>query len=352
MEQAFEAVGRITPRNVSKGLADFLEMAGINKTADFVAGQVIAACAIVSITGILATLYLWPSFTPSLAQAIEAILPTVAGDASNVAAYTLFATVATAFFTVFTAMFAYAFILLAVDARKKQVESVLPDFLQLSAANVRAGMPVDQALWFAARPEFGLFAKEVELAARRTFGGEPFGQSLDKLAARFNSRYLKRSIALIKQGIASGGEMGEILERTGSDIRNMQILFKEVSASMLAYVIFILVASIIGAPFLFGVSYKLVNMLEKVFERAPPMENIPTALPITPTAPPIKSSEFLVFAFFACTLTAAMASLIIAVVQTGNKKNGAKIAPVFVLTTWIMLAIILLALDILFKGII
>lgn len=57
------------------------------------------------------------------------------------------------------------------------------------------------------------------------------------------------------------------------------------------------------------------------------------------------------FAFFACTLTAACASFIIAVVQTGNKKNGAKIAPIFVLVTWVILAIILLALDFLFKGI-
>src|SRR3989338_6484529 len=44
---------------------------------------------------------------------------------------------------------------LAVDLkifkRKVDIEEVLPDFLQLTASNINAGMTIDRALWFAVR---------------------------------------------------------------------------------------------------------------------------------------------------------------------------------------------------------
>ena len=82
------------------------------------------------------------------------------------------------------------------------------------------------------------------------------------LSMRFDSKALRRSISLIKQGIASGGEMAQILERTAEDSRAMQILAKEIYASLLMYVIFIVFAAAIGTPFLFAVSTKLISILE------------------------------------------------------------------------------------------
>ena len=46
--------------------------------------------------------------------------------------------------------------------RKVGIERVFPDFLQLTSANIRAGMAIDQALWHAIRPNFGVLAKEME----------------------------------------------------------------------------------------------------------------------------------------------------------------------------------------------
>src|SRR3989338_2141453 len=82
---------------------------------------------------------------------------------------------------------AYLYLTLRVDSRRNKVETVLPDFLQLAAANVRAGMPIDQAMWQAARPDFGLLSEEVTAVAKLTFGGEPFAQTLDRLGERFDS---------------------------------------------------------------------------------------------------------------------------------------------------------------------
>ena len=62
--------------------------------------------------------------------------------------------------------------------RKVKVEAVLADFLQLTSANVRAGMTIDKALWFAIRPRFGILAKEIEQVAKETMTGKPLEVAL------------------------------------------------------------------------------------------------------------------------------------------------------------------------------
>ena len=45
----------------------------------------------------------------------------------------------------------YLFLDLRIFNRKLSMEEVLPDFLYLAATNIRSGMTVDKALWFAVR---------------------------------------------------------------------------------------------------------------------------------------------------------------------------------------------------------
>ncbi|VVB98166.1 Type II secretion system (T2SS), protein F [uncultured archaeon] len=253
--------------------------------------------------------------------------------------------------------FAYLYLTLRIDMRKQQVEAVLPDFLQLAAANVRAGMPVDQAMWQAARPEFGLLSQEITIVAKLTFGGEPFAQTLDKLGERFDSKNLQRTIRLIKQGLASGGEMADILEETAIDIRNGQIIRKEISATLLMYVIFIVFASTLGAPFLYAVSYKMINVLEKVWVQLPDLSSgsaqVPTgATFLTPKAPTITSQQFLIFALIASFVTGFFASIIIAVIRVGSKKHFVRYFPLFLGIMAFAFFMIIVVLDSFFAGIV
>jgi len=255
----------------------------------------------------------------------------------------------------------YLYLILRIDMRRRQVEAVLPDFLQLAAANVRAGMPVDQAMWQAARPEFGLFSQEMGTVAKLTFSGEPFSDTLDKLGERIDSKNLQRTIRLIKQGLFSGGEMADILEETAMDIRNGQIIRKEISTALLMYVIFIIFASTLGAPFLYAVSYKMIGVLEKVWVQipvagaaAPGGPAAPTGLSsfITPKAPSITSGDFLIFALVASFMTAFFASMIIAVIQVGSKKHFVRYFPLFLVIMAVTFTAIIFALDSFFAGIV
>jgi pilus assembly protein TadC len=252
---------------------------------------------------------------------------------------------------------AYLYLALRIDARKKKVETVLPDFLQLAAANVRAGMPVDQAMWQAARPEFGLLSEEITTVAKLTFGGEPFAQTLDRLGERFDSKNLQRTVRLIKQGLASGGEMADILEETAVDIRNGQIIRKEISTALLMYVIFIVFASTLGAPFLYAVSYKMINVLEKVWVQLPELGTGQAQVPagamfLTPKAPTITSNDFLIFALVSSFITGFFASVIIAVIQVGSKKHFVRYFPIFIGIMAVTFVVVIFVLNSFFAGIV
>jgi len=224
----------------------------------------------------------------------------------------------------------YTILLLRIDSRKTAVEDALPDFLQLAAANVRAGMAVDRAIWFAARPEFGLFSKEIEIVAKRTFGGEPFAKCLERMGDRFDSKLLKRTIHLIIDGIASGGEIADILEMTANDIRESQMLQKEISATMQMYVIFIIFASVIGAPVLYSLSNQLVSIMNFIWGNVltGDIEKMPKLMFLSPSKPTIKTEDFFWFAIASTFITVSFASIIISVINTGEKKNGVKYLPI------------------------
>ena len=107
----------------------------------------------------------------------------------------------------------YLILLLKIDAREREIEKNLPDFLQLASANIRAGMTIDQALWFAIREQYGILAKEMKQVAKENFSGTPLTQAFSKLKDKYRSKILKRAMVLIIEGLNSGGKMAEILER-------------------------------------------------------------------------------------------------------------------------------------------
>ncbi len=321
-DKMYDILGRFLPRKTLRTIKSTLKMAGIDAEPESFAGLTILLC--VS-TGFISTAVMSSMRFPHYASALLA-LSTMIG----------------------VLLLSYLFVVLRIESRKNQIETVLPDFLQIAASNVKAGMAVDQALWFAARPEFGLLSQEIELVAKRTYGGESLLETLNKLSDRFNSHLLRRSINLINHGISSGGEMAGILEDTSDDIRGLQLLRKEISASMLMYVIFITFASIIGAPFLYSVSYKLISVLQKIWDQ---MEGAPPAQIgfLVPTSPGISPSDFFWFSFAAIIITSVIGSFIVSVIQTGSKKNGVKYIPMFAISGISVFLIIIAVLDIFTK---
>ncbi len=349
----YEVIGRIFGRDRVRLIGGYLSSAGLSVTPEAAAGVYLFSSIALSFLLFLAIVLLPPLRGAIYQFSIWAVFlkPLVL----NLPQYIYFAAAAISIPLTFAliAISGYVALLLMADKRREKIEQALPDFLTLSAANVRAGMTIDQAMWYAAKPEFGLLSDEVAIVAKQAFGGVPFSQALDGFASRTNSRSVRRMVALVKQGLASGGQIAEILERTSEDTRNMQIIKKDISASLLMYIIFIVFAAGIGTPFLFAVSSKLITILEHVFSQIPDTSQIAVggASLIKFSKPAVTSSQFFLFVVASMILTAGFSSMMIGVIQRGAKREGVKYLPFIIASGLLIFFIISTVLDGFIKGI-
>ena len=175
------------------------------------------------------------------------------------------AKIASALFT-FVALHAAAYgnLLLTSNSRAAKVEEVLPDFLSLVASNIRAGLTSDRALIISARDEFGPLTAAIHKAGKNSITGMPLDQVLTQLTEYINSDTLCKTMRLIVDGMQSGGDMAELLEKTALDIRKFRSVRKEVNSIILNYKLFIMAAITFGAPLLYAVSTFLVDIMIKI----------------------------------------------------------------------------------------
>ncbi len=227
----------------------------------------------------------------------------------------------------------YFFLDLRIYKRKVAIENVLPDFLQLASANIKSGMPIDRALWLAVRPRFGVLAKEIETVAKQTMTGEDLEGALKIFADKYDSMTLKRAVSLIIEGLKSGGEIGDILDRIAKDIKDTQILRKEMAANLTTYVIFITFATVIAAPFLFGLTNQLLQIVQEVTSNIQVSPSTNTGIGVGLGEAGINTSDFRIFAISMLAVTSLFSSLIIATIKKGEVKAGLKYIPMFMAST-------------------
>jgi flagellar protein FlaJ len=221
---------------------------------------------------------------------------------------------------------------LTATSRGLFVEEILPDALSLIASNLRSGMTTERAVLLSARSEFGPLEKEFRMAAKRILAGETIEQALKGISIHIKSKLLERTMELLVESIKSGGEIAKLLEEISMNIRDLQIMKKDIRASVMSYSIFILMAAGFGAPLLFAISTSLIETIIKLTAniRLPP----PTVLSQMPTfirigAAPAISPEFLTwFAVAAMVLISFFSSLIIGLIEKGDERDGIKFIPI------------------------
>lgn len=322
-----EKIGRLFPKENLNKIRLFLEAGGFKVSAEEFLGRFIIVSLIFSLL-VSFLLYFTPEYFSIFAE--------ITNVENNVI---LFLVLFLLFFVcsvIGLGMIFFAYGSLRNEKRKMNVENVLPDFLMLIAANVKTGMTLDQAIWYAAKPEFGLLSTETKEIIKSAFSGEPLENALERLGKRFDSRILKRTINLLKQALVSGGEVADILERTANDARDAQIVKKDIAASLLMYEIFVVFSAVIGAPFLFSVAARLIMMIEKTFQYIPVgVESAEYGFGGIAT-PLVTSSEFIIFTLGVLFLTSFFSSLIIGSIRTGSKNQGIMYFPLILALSYIV----------------
>lgn len=234
------------------------------------------------------------------------------------------------FFIVFE-FIVYIWILLSIDSKAKFVESVLPDALQLMSSNIRAGLTTDRALLLSARPEFGPLALEIKRVGKETMAGKSLADSLERMTESVKSETLSKTIDLINVSIHSGGKLADILDQIASDLREQQMIQKEISASVLMYVLFIFIAIAFGAPLLFSMSSFLVKMLVEnmsvISAELPQLQEM-HGMPIKVGTIKISTEFIKTFALVSLVSTSIFGAIIMGLILKGDEKSGFKFLPI------------------------
>lgn len=236
-----------------------------------------------------------------------------------------------AFFASANALFYFALEFL-VDQRARNIEAVLPDALQLMAANIRAAMTPDKALWVSARPEFGEFTKEINKMGEKAISGMSFKDAMREMGERVRSTTLRRVIQMISEGIDSGGELAGLLEGVANDIRMAGIMEKEVHSNVSAYVVFMMMAVLFAGPLLYAVSLNFVGITIDIRQTVESYQiGAMTPIPTITKVPPIDLSALKAFALLNIAMAAFFGSLMVGVLKEGEEVRGLRFMPGFVL---------------------
>jgi flagellar protein FlaJ len=228
-------------------------------------------------------------------------------------------------------MLFYLLVVFSVDSKTRTVDETLPDALQLMSSNIRAGLTTDKALLLAARPEFGPLADELRRVGRETMTGRNFAYALMKTTKRIKSENLSRTIDLIVNSLKSGGKLADLLDQTANDLRDQEMVKKEISASVLMYVIFIFIAIAFGAPLLFAMSSFLVKLLTQnmaIISEGMPKGEMMSGAPISMTSAEIDSGFIGMYSIVSLAVTSIFGSIIIGLILKGTERDGIKYLPI------------------------
>lgn len=343
-ESIFETVGRLLfTRQRVRQLETELNSAGVDTPAEAFAGYVILNVLVISVLVSLVLVLFGPTAEPinSFVSGIVELPFAVIWAAVFIITLVLL------YFIAFVVLSAY--IVMRVEDRREKLEVVLPDFLILVSSNIKAGMTLDQAMWYAAKPEFGLLSDEVRAVVKESFSGESLEDALDILSSRFDSKVFTRTMLLLKQANTTGGELTDVLERTAEDVRDTIIMKKEIGASLVMYEIFVLFAAIVGTPFLFAVAGKLIEVFEKIASSMPAGVGAGGAFgPLAALSfqgPIITSTDFLYFTIPIIFITALISSFIISAIKTGSRTQGLKYFPFVLVISYLIYWIVSTALS-------
>jgi flagellar protein FlaJ len=221
-----------------------------------------------------------------------------------------------------------------IEGRKSQMEEMLPDYLQITSANLRSGVSLDRAMLMAAKPEFIFLSDDVKEMNRRIFGGESFETAIKAFASRYRSYQLSHAVKMILESLRYGGAVADLLQQISKDLRSQQLMQKEIAGQMLMYSIFIVFAGVIVAPALYGLTSQMIKVTATIWTGI--LAQNPGGLPtagisfLSPSAPQMSPSEYYNFSVLSIIIITAFASLIVSAVQSGSAVKGVKYAPLFV----------------------
>lgn len=121
----------------------------------------------------------------------------------------------------------------AIAKRKLEVQKALPDFLDMLATTVQAGIALNQAMAYAVPVAHGALGDEIKECLSQIRLGRSHGDALRAAAKRVNQPQLSATITAITQAEKLGANISMVLNELAADVRNARIMTVEEQAAKL-----------------------------------------------------------------------------------------------------------------------
>jgi tight adherence protein C len=121
----------------------------------------------------------------------------------------------------------------AIAARKVAVQKALPDFLDMVATTVQAGLSINQSLGYAVDAAPGALGEEIKAALSEIRLGRARSEALKAAAERLQQQQFSTTITAITQAERLGTNISKVLNELAEDVRNHRIMIVEEHAAKL-----------------------------------------------------------------------------------------------------------------------
>ena len=256
------------------------------------------------------------------------------------------------FFAVLFTLLVYFYLDLRIYTRTKRMEEQLPDFLQVLSSNLKGGMTFESALWASIKPRFNVLGSEMSNASKKVMTGYEISDAMIELSDKYDSLMLKRTVDLVISELESGGNVAELIDRIVGNLKETKALKKELSASAIAYVIFISVIVILISPLLFALSYQLLIMTLGFISKFSAATQRATTLPFKLSSSVINPEDFKKFSVLAIFIISFFSSMIVAIVEKNDIKGGIKYIPIYVFGSVALYFFFIKIIGVMFAGIV
>lgn len=244
------------------------------------------------------------------------------------------------------------FINIEIYKRTKQIEAQMADFLILVSTNLKGGLSLEQALWSAIRPDFGLLAEEMTIVSKRVMTGNDLQDALRDFIYKYESATLQRNFMLIIGEVESGGKIVGVIDKVIRSLKRTKALKEEMAASTVSYMIFIGVVVVVVAPALFALAFQLLLIItDFTASLGSSLSSASSAMsiPINFDAE-VNTGHFRTFSVMALATISICSSMIISIIEKGDIRGGLKYIPLFTFSSIILYFIAMIILNNAFGG--
>jgi pilus assembly protein TadC len=147
------------------------------------------------------------------------------------------------------------------DARIGAIEEALPDALKHMAFVLRAGGTTESAVNEVANANYGLLSTDFQSSLRAIREGKSFDEVLNDQAKRSGSLLFKRTALIITDARRAGAGIADVMFQIAEDAREISRIKRERYSRTTMHVIFLITATLLLAPFIFGFTLSIVNYI-------------------------------------------------------------------------------------------